>query len=603
MDVYDRLESLHLRCGAIHYFRIHPGRWRDRLDKARQLGLNAVETYLCWNLHEPHPGEFDFSGILDFPEFIRIAGELGLMVVVRPGPYICAEWENGGLPPWLSTIPGLRMRRMNEPYLKAVDRFYRRVLQLLRPLQHDSGGPVVAIQLENEYGNYCEDKKYLRHLHALFLECGITVPMFTADNGYTIGSIQGGQLEELPATLTFAPGAEDRCLERLRRLRAEAPLIAMEFWVGMFDFCGRPHQVVPADLVAASLNRILSMGGAFNLYMFCGGTNFGFMNGAKAQTEWVDNGRKLSDRSYAGLDYFPVTTSYDYDALLDEAGDPTEKFFAVQAVLKKHFPDVAYGTPAVAPKGDYGTVPLVESAGLLEHLPQLGRCFHTGDAETMEALGQNFGFILYRTRIQTPWIPAEDTIFFREVRDRAMVYFEDRYLGCVERNSGNRVFELPDSERDGVLTVLVENLGRIIYGPAVGNDRKGLPAGISMVMKTLRDFEIYTLELNDLRGLEWGSLQAVDNHPRFFRGTFELGDEPLDTWLLTPGRHGCVWINDFALGRYREEDPSDALYVPGSMLKRGTNQIVVLELHDLPAFEVTFATERHWRTSCRYSLL
>lgn len=588
-------ERFRLRAGAIHYFRVHPGQWRDRLTKARQLGLNAVETYFCWNLHEPHPGEFDFSGILDFVRFIEIAQEVGLYVVARPGPYVCGEWEHGGLPAWLPTIPGMRMRRMNDAYLEVSDRYFRRVLSMLRPLQASCGGPIVAIQMENEYGNYCEDKAYLRHLLNLFLESGIDVPLFTADNGYTLGSIEGGSLPELPAAITFGAGDEERCFERLRMLRPDAPLLALEFWTGMFDSWGdREHQRISTEKVAGSIDRILEWGGSFNLYMFCGGTNFGFTNGAKALTEWTDNGRRLTERSYSGRDYTPQTTSYDYDAPLDEAGDPTPKYFAIQEVLKKHFPDASYGTPVPAPKGDYGAVPLTGSAALFDNLDVLGHHSENGDAETMEALGQNFGFILYRTRIESPWIPEEDTVFLREVRDRAMVYFDDRYLGCVERNDGNRIFELPYEGRDGVLSVLVENMGHIHYGPALGCDFKGLPLGVSMVMKSLRDFSIDTLELEDLSGIRWGGLCETVDHPRFYRGELVLDEEPLDTFLKFPGRKGVAWINGFNLGRYWNIGPGDALYVPAPVLRRGRNEIVIFELHDLNAFEVELRPSRNW---------
>ena len=466
---------------------------------------------------------------------------------------------------------------------------------MLRPLQASCGGPIVAIQMENEYGNYCEDKAYLRHLLNLFLESGIDVPLFTADNGYTLGSIEGGSLPELPAAITFGAGDEERCFERLRMLRPDAPLLALEFWTGMFDSWGdREHQRISTEKVAGSIDRILEWGGSFNLYMFCGGTNFGFTIGAKALTEWTDNGRRLTERSYSGRDYTPQTTSYDYDAPLDEAGDPTPKYFAIQEVLKKHFPDASYGTPVPAPKGDYGAVPLTGSAALFDNLDVLGHHSESGDAETMEALGQNFGFILYRTRIESPWIPEEDTVFLREVRDRAMVYFDDRYLGCVERNDGNRIFELPYEGRDGVLSVLVENMGHIHYGPALGCDFKGLPLGVSMVMKSLRDFSIDTLELEDLSGIRWGGLCETADHPRFYRGELVLDEEPLDTFLKFPGRKGVTWINGFNLGRYWNIGPGDALYVPAPVLRRGRNEIVIFELHDLNAFEVELRPSRNW---------
>ncbi len=583
-----------LRAGAIHYFRIHPGQWRDRLTKARQMGLNAVETYFCWNLHEPRPGEFNSAGILDFVRFIETAHDLGLHVIARPGPYICAEWDHGGIPAWLTAVHGAEMRRMNKAYLEASDRYCRRLLAMLRPLQASRGGPIVAMQLENEYGSYREDEAYLRHLLNLFTESGIDVPLFTADNGYTIGSIRSGSLPELPAALTFAAGDEERCLSRLRTLRPAAPLLALELWTGMFDSWGdREHHRTPAETAADSVDRILDLGGSFNLYMFCGGTNFGFTAGARSLTEWADGGG-LTERSRCGRDFTAQTTSYDYDAPLDEAGDPTPKYFAIQRVLKRHFPDAPFGDPSPSPKGDYGAVALTGSAALFDNLDLLGRRHRRGDAATMEELGQDSGFILYRTRIKAPWIPEEDAVFLREVHDRAMLYFDDRYLGCVGRNDGNRIFELPCEGRDGVLSVLVENMGHIHIGPGLGRDFKGLPMGVSMSMKSLCGFDIYSIGLRDVSRIRWGALRAAADRPRFYRGALELDGEPLDSFLKFPGIKGTVWINGFNLGRYWNIGPGRDLYVPGPALRRGRNEIVVLELHELDAFEVEFRSSRVW---------
>lgn len=554
--------------GAVHYFRVPEELWEDRLRKAAQCGLNCIETYLCWNLHEPEEGRFDFSGMLNLGKFIRTAAEQGLYVIVRPGPYICAEWDNGGIPAWLMTRPGIEFRRMNTPYLEAVERYYRAVLPILAELQYDAGGPVIAVQVENEYGSYGHDKEYLATLRRFCREGGITVPLFTADGAADL-CIVGGMLEDSPMTLTFGSrGLEAFALGR--RFRPEDPSFCMEFWDGWFDAwgCGKHHDRSPQE-VADEFDDMIRAGGSVNFYMFHGGTNFSFWNGA--------NGVK-------GGVYTPDTTSYDYDAPLSECGDPTEKYFLIRDVIRKHFPDVPTGTPEPSRKADYGKVPLLESAPFFPNLDAISeKTVVSVSTKTMEELGQNFGFIHYRTRIAGPVRCCD--LHLWEVHDRAIVYLDGKQHFIYYRNDASccaPVFSVPEA---GVqLDILVENMGRINYGPLTGRDFKGIVDGVTTGNQFQFDWEIRSLPMEN-RNLSRLSFQPFlwndDSLPSFHRAFLEIPDEPADTFLQFPGVKGVVWVNGHNLGRYWNIGPGGTLYVPAPWLKKGKNEILVFELEKL----------------------
>ena len=560
-------QPVQLVSGAIHYFRVPAERWRDRLEKAARCGLNAVETYLCWNLHEPRPGDFDFSGDLDFVRFIRLAGELGLRVIVRPGPYICAEWENGGLPAWLTARPEVELRRMNAPYLEAVGNYLAQILPRLAPLQLDQGGPLIALQIENEYGSYGTDKRYLQTLHGLFRRHGITLPLFTADGAGDF-FLNGGTLEGIPAALTFGSHARE-ALAIGRRHRPDDPSLCMEFWDGWFDAWGVPHRTRGAAEVADEVEAMLEAGASVNLYMFHGGTNFGFCNGANAST---------GERDYA-----PQTTSYDYDAPLSECGDPTEKYFRLQALIRRR-PGAAIGECRPAPKADYGEVPFDGTAPLLPNLDTLAwRRAASTTPLTMERLGQAFGFIHYRTRLAGPVHDAR--LALRQVHDRAIVLLDGQYRGTFYRN--DPVQELPAFEippEGAVLDLLVENMGRINYGPLLGRDAKGIVGSVTLAMQQQFDWEHWCLPLEpeQLSRLSFGPFEwNRDRLPAFHHATLEIDDAPQDTFLVFPGVKGVAWVNGRNLGRYWNIGPASTLYLPGCWLKSGRNDLLVLELEQL----------------------
>ena len=554
--------------GAIHYFRVLPELWEDRLLKARQCGLNTIETYMCWNLHEPREGKFDFSGMLEFEKFIQAAEKLGLMVIVRPGPYICAEWDFGGMPAWLLEKNGIKFRCMNKPFLKAVDRFYGEILPRLKKLQCTEGGPVIAMQVENEYGSFGEDKNYLAHIRDLMVSHGIDVQLFTSD-GPGDHYLQGGTLPGLLQTVNFGSNPAP-AFKKSREYRPEGPDFCMEFWNGWFDHWGKEHHTRNVADAAKTLDEMLAAGASVNFYMFHGGTNFGFWNGANNV-----EGKHMA-----------TVTSYDYDAPLGECGDPTDKYFAYQKIIAKYNPGAKFGTPAPSVKKAYGKVKLTECVSLFDSLNRLSRKRLTLEPEPMEHFGQNFGFIHYRTRLSGP--APETNLMFMGMHDRGQIFLDGRFIGVVSRNDAKLSLPVSVPAGGAQLDVLVENMGRINYSPVLKYEHKGIIGGVCICLQQQYDWETWTLPLDNLEKLNFGRNEIPENHPGFYKGTFEA-DNAGDTFLKVPGGHkGACWINGFNLGRYWEIGPQKTLYVPAPLLKKGINEIVVFELHGLRGKQVEF---------------
>lgn len=557
--------------GAMHYFRVLPEYWRDRLEKMRQFGLNTLETYVAWNLHEPRPGEFNFSGRLDLVKYLETAAEVGLKVILRPGPYICSEWDFGGLPSWLMKDPNLQVRCMYPPYLEAVDRFFEALLPPLQPLFASRGGPIIAMQVENEYGSFGNDKQYLDHLVQVVRRHGVDVLLFTSD-GPRDGCLQGGTLPELLATVNFAFDAPI-AFAKLREYQPHGPLMVTEFWSGWFDHWGEAHHL-SADGSSSiqrsvqTLDEILSSGASLSFYMFHGGTNFGFLNGAN-----LEDGQFQSD-----------VTSYDYAAPLDEAGDPSPRFWAYRQVLEKYVPLHSLARLPSTPKHAYGTVAMTGAVGLFDSLDVLSQVRASLTPPPMEMVDQNYGFILYRTHLSGP--RPTSTLHARELHDRALIFLDGQYQATLERETGNEQtsFEVPP---DGVrLDLLVENMGRVNFGPHL-LDLKGILGGVTLAGQFQFGWQVFPLPLDDLSKLRFTSTRGEPpNRPTFYRGTFNV-DQPADTFLALPGwTKGVVWVNGFNLGRYWERGPQKRLYLPAPILKIGENELIILELHGTDQFAV-----------------
>ncbi len=559
---------------AVHYFRIHPELWRDRLLRLRAMGVNTVETYVAWNVHEPVRGVFDFDGPQDVAGFVGIAGELGLDVIVRPGPYICAEWEFGGLPSWLLADPLLRLRRMDERYLAAADAWFDVLLPVLVPLQQSHGGPIVAMQVENEYGGYGTDTAYLEHLRQGMLRRGADCLLITADGGNDLFQ-QGGHLPGVLATATFGSRPES-ALAVLRRHQPTGPLMCSEFWHGWFDHWGdRHHYRDPAE-TAGLLDTMLAAGASVNIYMGHGGTNFGWWNGA----------------NHDGAQYQPTVTSYDYGSPVGEAGELTEKFHLFREVIARHLGPVPHPVPDPLPRLSPQSAVPAGTVALLSALDDLSAPLRRPEPEPMEAVGQSFGLIHYRTRLRGPLDQAE--LFVDGLADRAQVFLDGTEIGVLHRDDDPRhSLPLTVPEDGAVLDLLVENQGRINYGPLLA-DRKGISGGVRLDKQYQFDWEIRPLPLTDLSALRFGTDQpekAADG-PSFHRFTLDIG-APADGFLALPGwTKGMVWLNGFALGRYWERGPQRTLYAPGPLWRAGRNEITVLELHTPgPAVELRDAPD------------
>lgn len=542
--------------GAMHYFRIRPEQWADRLNKLRLMGLNTVETYVAWNLHEPQPGDFRFDGDLDLVAYIEQAAALGLYVIVRPGPYICAEWDLGGLPAWLLRDPAMKLRCTYPGYLDAVDRFFASLLPRLVQLQISNGGPIIAMQIENEYGSYGNEQAYLRHLEATMRKNGIDCLLFTSD-GQGGEALRTGTLPHIYKTVNFGSNPAT-AFARLRAIQPDAPLMCMEFWNGWFDHWGEPHHTREIGDATAVLTEMMAADASVNFYMFHGGSNFGFMNGANCGR----NGR-----------YEPTLTSYDYDAPLSEAGDITPKFLAYRQAIAQFAPVPDEPLPPPSRKAAYGAVVLHEAVSLWDALPQLSQPIHRPTPEPMEMLGQNHGFILYRTRLDGPFSAK---LSIEKVHDRAHVFADGALLGTLEREHPGHSLPLEVPANGLTLDILVENMGRVNYGPNL-HDRKGITEAVLLDEQLHFGWEIFCLPLDDLAGLPFAHT-TQPNAPAFYRGTFAV-EEPLDTFVALPGwGKGNCWVNGFNLGRYWRRGPQQTLYVPAPLLKRGPNVVIIFEV-------------------------
>jgi beta-galactosidase len=542
--------------GAIHFQRIARADWADRLRKARALGLNTVETYVFWNAVEPQPGHFDFSGNNDVAAFVGQAAAQGLNVILRPGPYACAEWEAGGYPAWLFAEPGLQVRSRDPRYLAAAQRYLDALGAQVRPLLNRNGGPIIAVQVENEYGSYDNDHAYMQATRQALAHAGLDQALlFTADGADMLAN---GALPDTLAAVNFAPGEARSAFGKLAKARPGQPRLAGEYWAGWFDHWGEPHARTDARQQAQELAWMLGQGISVNLYMFIGGTSFGFMNGANFQGNPSDH-------------YTPDTTSYDYDAVLDEAGRPTAKFALFREVIAKATGVMPPPLSAQAPLQTLAPVTLSESASLWDNLPAP---IASEDPLPMERYGQAYGYILYRTRVQGPF---RGDLYLGQVRDAARVYIDQQLAGGAERRLKQVSVTLDVPAGMHTLDVLVENSGRVNYGPHLADGRAGLLGTVLLGQVPVKGWQVYPLPMTSPDALR-GWTRAPVAGPAFHRGTLRI-DTPADTYLdLRAFGRGFVWAGGINLGRHWKLGPARALYWPGAWQRRGDNAVVVFDL-------------------------
>ena len=544
-------KPIKLISGAVHYFRNLPETWPDIFEKLRAMGCNCVETYCAWNMHEPKPGTFDFTGRLDIVRFIKEAEKAGLMVIVRPGAYICAEWEFGGLPWWIQREDGLEIRCRNEVYIRYFDRYLDELLGRVRPLLCTNGGPVILLQCENEYGYYGDDREYLSYLRDGYRRRGIDVPLFTSDGG-SEDSLLDGTVEGCLPTLNFGSRVEEN-FKVHDQLFPNCPKVCMEMWDGWFDAWGDEKHHTTDPQVYAGVVRDMLKKGSLNIYMFIGGTNFGFTSGANHYEKFA-----------------PDVTSYDYDALLTECGDVTEKYKAVREVIREAAGKELPPIPKDREKKAYGKVALTRSAGLLSNLDALSSPIHSDVPRAMEEYGIGYGYIAYRTVLNRNYRDAK--LSFESLGDRAQVLVNGKLQGIAYLNDSLEV--TVNAKKGDVLTILVENMGRANFGPKMMR-KKGLPGRVLLGGKIHFSWNVYPLPMTDLSGLSFGGDEA--EAPAFYEGTFTV-EEPADTFLRTDSfKKGFVVLNGFNLGRYWEVGPQKTLYVPGPLLKKGENTLLLFE--------------------------
>ncbi|MGW7661023.1 glycoside hydrolase family 35 protein [Streptomyces sp. NPDC054756] len=552
-----------LLSGALHYFRVHEGHWGHRLAMLRAMGLNCVETYVPWNLHEPEPGRF--RDVAALGRFLDAAWEAGLWAIVRPGPYICAEWENGGLPAWLTAEAGARVRTGDERYLRRVADWFGRLAEEIVPRQIDRGGPVLMVQVENEYGSYGSDAGYLRRLAGLLREVGVAVPLFTSD-GPEDHMLSGGTLPGVLATVNFGSHARE-AFEALRRYRPDGPLMCMEFWCGWFDHWGGGHAVREPGEAAAVLREILECGASVNLYMAHGGTSFAGWAGA-------NRGGALHDGPLE-----PDVTSYDYDAPVDEQGGPTPKFWAFREVLAG-YADGPLPEPPPAPPvlGAAAGTQWAGWASLADVMEVLGGPeVRAPVPPSFEELGVERGLVRYALDVPGPRRPYPLSV--RGLRDLAVVSVDGVRAGVL--TGEDPVLEVPVAGHARV-ELWVESLGRVNYGPRLG-EAKGITGGVLHERQYLHGVRARGLRLEALDAV--GAVREVasggvpgDGAPGLYRGTVVVRGAG-DARLELPGwTRGFVWVGGFCLGRYWSAGPQSALYVPGPVLREGVNDVWLLEL-------------------------
>lgn len=560
-------KEIRIISGAMHYFRTVPQNWEDRLQKMKALGCNAVETYMPWNLHEPKKGKYNFKGMLDVVKFIRTAEKIGLYVIMRPGPFICAEWEFGGLPAWLLKDRNIRLRTSEKTYYGHVEEYLKKVFEILKPLQIHENGPIIMIQVENEYGAYANDRKYLNDLVKLNRKY-FKVPLFTADQPVE-HMMRAAQLPGVFTTGNFGSRAKER-FPKLRTFQPDGPLMCMEFWVGWFDYWGGSHVTRSADSTAQALDEMLELDGSVNIYMFHGGTNFGFMNGAN---------RKYQQK------YEPTVTSYDYSALLAEDGSITDKYLKCREVIAK-YKDLDPLPDFKQPNKIEFDLNMDRQASLLDNIDKFGKPVKSQFTLTMEDVDQDYGYILYRTKVHGPLKKA--LLWPQEIHDRAIIFLDGVKQGVIYRDHGPDSLKIDVSD-EAVLDILVENMGRINYGP-YSTDRKGITTGVQINDQYHHGWEIYKLPLNKIPKLEYEK-KDFDGNPAVFRNEFEL-TEIGDSFLNLDGwGKGHVLLNGFNLGRYWEKGPQKTLYVPAPIFKKGKNEIIIFEMEKCNTEKIVFQKE------------
>lgn len=580
--VYDG-KPVRIISGEMHYPRIPHQYWRHRMQMMKAMGLNAVATYVFWNIHEPEPGKWDFTGDKNIAEYIKIAGEEGLMVILRPGPYVCAEWEFGGYPWWLQNVEGLELRRDNEQFLKYTQLYINRLYKEVGNLQITKGGPIVMVQAENEFGSYVsqrkdipleEHRRYNAKIVQQLKDAGFDVPSFTSDGSWLF---EGGAV---PGALPTANGESN--IENLKKAvdkynGGQGPYMVAEFYPGWLAHWLEPHPQISATSIARQTEKYLQNNVSINYYMVHGGTNFGFTSGANY------------DKKH---DIQPDLTSYDYDAPISEAGWVTPKYDSLRNVIKKY---VNYSLPKVP-----DAIPVIEIPSIkLDKIATLdglnSKVVENNKPMTFEQLNQGYGYVLYKKHFNQP---INGTLEINGLRDYAIIYANDEKVGELNRYFNQDSIDV-DIPFNSTLEILVENMGRINYGSEIVHNTKGIISPVVINgMEIEGDWQMYQIPMDeapDFSKMQQSSVYSNTESaakrllgaPALYKGTFNL-TETGDTFLdMEDWGKGIVFINGKNIGRYWHVGPQQTLYIPGVWLKKGQNEIVIFEQqHDKHHTEV-----------------
>lgn len=549
-----------IKAAEMHYTRIPAEYWEHRIQMCKALGMNTICIYAFWNIHEQKEGVFDFKGQNDIAAFCRLAQKHGMYIMLRPGPYVCSEWEMGGLPWWLLKKKDIKLRTNDAYFLERTKLFMNEIGKVLADLQVSRGGNIIMVQVENEYGAYATDKEYIANIRDIVKGAGFTdVPLFQCDWSSTF---QRNGLDDLVWTINFGTGANiDAQFKKLQEARPNAPLMCSEFWSGWFDHWGRKHETRDAETMVSGIKDMLARHISFSLYMTHGGTTFGHWGGANSPA------------------YSAMCSSYDYDAPISEAGWATPKYYKLREMMMQYadsaqvIPDV----PAAYPVIEISEFELKEVAPLFDNLPEPKL---SEDIKPMEQFDQGWGTILYRTSL--PEVKEGTTLLIDEVHDWAQVYADGKLLGRLDRRRGQNSLVLPSLQKGTRLDILVEAMGRVNFDVAI-HDRKGITNKVELLTETdkkeLKNWEVYSfpVDYDFAESKKYAEGEKLDA-PAYYRATFELdrvGDVFLD--MQTWGK-GMVWVNGKAMGRFWKIGPQQTLFMPGCWLKKGKNEIIVLDL-------------------------
>lgn len=554
-----------IKAAEIHYLRIPQEYWEHRIKMCKALGMNTLCAYVFWNAHEQQEGIYNFEGNRDLARFVTLCQKHGMWVILRPGPYSCAEWEMGGLPWWLLKHQDIKLRSTDPRFMKAAARFERKVSEVLEPYKLKNGGNIILVQVENEFGSYGTDKTYMAAMRDSLRSVGwADTEMFQCDWS---SNFMNNALDDLTWTLNFGTNADVlKQFEKMRQMRPNTPLMCSEYWSGWFDGWGQKHQTRPSEAMVNGIGTMLSNGISFSLYMTHGGTSFGHWAGANNQG------------------YAPDCTSYDYDAPIDEQGRATEKYYKLRDLLQQYSDKKLPSVPKPIPVIGIPTFQFKEFAPLMseEDLPESKA---SERALPMEQYDQGYGSVIYSTTL--PQTQEGALLRITDMCDYARVYIDDQLIGQLYRGNGyETTLRLPAIRQGAKLDIFIEAMGRINFSPLI-HDRKGITDRVELITTSPEGHQLtYDLRQWQVRLLPVDYSFAASRHftpashggEGYYRGTFRIsktGDTYLD---LSSWGKGLVWVNGHCLGRFWQIGPQQTLYLPGCWLKKGENEVIVMDI-------------------------